>query len=88
MVERQDSETPELDGPSAERGVRASGLILAPWERAFDRILTPFEEFIHRQTTGGRVLMDATRVCGHVPRYVRTFKFNTANESIDAVTRC
>ena len=29
----------------------------APWEKAFDRILTPFEEFIHRQTTGGLVLM-------------------------------
>jgi len=29
----------------------------APWERAFDRILTPFEEFIHRQTTSGILLM-------------------------------
>lgn len=30
---------------------------LAPWERAFDRVLTPIEEFIHRQTTSGILLM-------------------------------
>jgi len=30
---------------------------LAPWERAFDRVLTPIEEFIHRQTTSGVLLM-------------------------------
>ncbi|WP_456417751.1 Na+/H+ antiporter NhaA [Thiolapillus sp.] len=30
---------------------------LAPWERAFDRVLTPLEEFIHRQTTSGILLM-------------------------------
>ncbi len=29
----------------------------APWERAFDRVLTPLEEFIHRQTTSGVLLM-------------------------------
>lgn len=33
---------------------------LAPWERAFDRVLTPLEEFIHRQTTSSILLM----VCG------------------------
>jgi NhaA family Na+:H+ antiporter len=33
------------------------GVIYAPWEQAFDRILTPFEEFIHRQTTSGLLLM-------------------------------
>lgn len=33
------------------------GLILAPWERAFEKIRTPFEEFLHRQTTGGLVLL-------------------------------
>ena len=31
----------------------------APWEKSFDRILTPFEEFIHRQTTSGLLLMGA-----------------------------
>ncbi len=34
-----------------------AGRIRAPWERTFEKILTPFEEFIHRQTTGGMVLM-------------------------------
>lgn len=28
-----------------------------PWERKLERLITPFEEFIHRQTTGGIVLM-------------------------------
>jgi len=32
-------------------------VIYAPWERAFNRVLTPFEEFIHRQTTSGLLLM-------------------------------
>ncbi len=32
-------------------------MIYAPWERAFERIITPFEEFIHRQTTSGLLLM-------------------------------
>ncbi len=30
---------------------------VAPWEKAFDRVLTPLEEFIHRQTTSGVLLM-------------------------------
>lgn len=29
----------------------------APWERAFERVLTPLEEFINRQTTSGVLLM-------------------------------
>lgn len=29
----------------------------APWEKSFDKILTSFEEFIHRQTTSGLLLM-------------------------------
>ena len=33
------------------------GVIYAPWERAFSRVLSPFEEFIHRQTTSGLLLM-------------------------------
>ena len=33
------------------------GHIYAPWERAFNLVLTPFEEFIHRQTTSGLLLM-------------------------------
>ncbi|MFQ5487959.1 MAG: Na+/H+ antiporter NhaA [Gammaproteobacteria bacterium] len=34
-----------------------NGIFHAPWERTFDRILTPFEEFVHRQTTSGLLLM-------------------------------
>ena len=30
---------------------------VAPWEKAFDLILSPLEEFIHRQTTSGILLM-------------------------------
>ncbi|VAX00296.1 Na+/H+ antiporter NhaA type [hydrothermal vent metagenome] len=29
----------------------------APWEKAFDSVLSPLEEFIHRQTTSGILLM-------------------------------
>ena len=31
--------------------------IYAPWERAFDRVATPFEHFLHSQTTTGLVLL-------------------------------
>jgi NhaA family Na+:H+ antiporter len=34
-----------------------SGIYSAPWEKSFDKLLTPFEEFIHRQTTSGLLLM-------------------------------
>ena len=30
---------------------------IAPWEKAFNRVLTPIEEFIHRQTTSGILLI-------------------------------
>lgn len=30
---------------------------IAPWENAFARVLTPLDEFIHRQTTSGVLLM-------------------------------
>ena len=33
------------------------GIHYSPWEKTFDKILTPFEEFIHRQTTSGLLLM-------------------------------
>lgn len=29
----------------------------APWERAFSKVISPFEEFIHHQTTSGILLM-------------------------------
>ncbi len=34
--------------------------IYAPWEKAFKKIATPFEHFIHAQTTTGLVLMSMT----------------------------
>jgi len=34
-----------------------AGVYNARWEKSFDKILTPFEEFIHRQTTSGLLLM-------------------------------
>ncbi len=35
----------------------AKGIYVAPWEKSFDRVLTPLEEFVHRQTTSGVLLM-------------------------------
>jgi NhaA family Na+:H+ antiporter len=34
--------------------------LYAPWEKAFERIATPFEHFLHAQTTTGLVLMMMT----------------------------
>ena len=31
-----------------------------PWEKAFDRVATPFEEFIHEETASGLILMAST----------------------------
>lgn len=39
-----------------------SSINIAPWERAFDRILTPLEDFIHRQTTSSILLMACTLI--------------------------
>ena len=36
--------------------------LYAPWEKAFNRIATPFEHFIHAQTTTGLVLMVMTLI--------------------------
>lgn len=41
------------------QGSHDEGRILMPWERVLDRVLTPFEEFIHHQTTGGILLLSA-----------------------------
>jgi len=50
----------QADGdPARPEGAAQRGVIFAPWERAFDRVLTPFEEFIHRETTSGLLLMCA-----------------------------
>ncbi len=34
-----------------------SGIFVARWENRFGKILSPFEEFLHRQTAGGLLLM-------------------------------
>ncbi|MBA1443771.1 MAG: Na+/H+ antiporter NhaA [Chromatiales bacterium] len=47
---------------------------VAPWEKAFDRVLTPLEEFIHRQTTSGVLLM----LCAIVALYVANSQWNEA----------
>lgn len=36
-----------------------SGIIYAPWERTFSRVLSPLEDFINRQTTSSFLLMGA-----------------------------
>ena len=45
----------ELDKATSQTSEK--GVFHSPWEKTFDRILTPFEEFIHRQTTSGLLLM-------------------------------
>lgn len=32
-------------------------LVLSPWEKGFNHVRTPFEEFVHRETTSGLLLM-------------------------------
>ncbi|HHS93141.1 MAG TPA: sodium:proton antiporter, partial [Campylobacterales bacterium] len=34
--------------------------IYAPWEKTFKKVITPFEHFLHAQTTTGMVLMFVT----------------------------
>jgi len=37
--------------------LKEKGVFHAPWEKSFDKVFTPLEEFIHRQTTSGLLLM-------------------------------
>jgi len=37
--------------------IEEKGIINAPWEKTFEKILTPFEVFVNRQTTSGMLLM-------------------------------
>lgn len=46
----------QLQNPSEQP---QDGVIFAPWERVFRRVLSPFEEFIHQQSTSGILLMFA-----------------------------
>lgn len=45
---------------------------VAPWEKAFDRVLTPLEDFIHRQTTSGVLLM----LCAIVALFIANSQWN------------
>lgn len=47
---------------------------IAPWEKAFERILTPFDIFIHRQTTSGVLLM----LCAVVALYLANSQWQGA----------
>lgn len=47
---------------------------VAPWEKAFDRVLTPLDEFIHRQTTSGILLM----LCAIVALFIANSPWNEA----------
>jgi len=46
-----------MSKPNHPYADQQDGIYNAPWEKNFDKILTPFEEFIHRQTTSGLLLM-------------------------------
>lgn len=38
-------------------GIEKDGVIYAPWEKVFTKVITPFEHFVHQQTTSGILLM-------------------------------
>ena len=44
----------------------------APWEKAFDKVLSPLEHFIHRQTTSGILLM----LCAIAALYLANSQWN------------
>ncbi len=52
--------------------------LTAPWERAFDRVLSPLEEFIHRQTTSGVLLM----ACALVALYIANSQWSDAYQRL------
>lgn len=45
------------DAIKAATPATEKGIFHAPWEKSINKILTPFEEFIHKQTTSGLLLM-------------------------------
>ncbi len=47
---------------------------VAPWEKAFKRVLSPLDEFIHRQTTSGVLLM----LCAIAALYLANSHWNEA----------
>jgi NhaA family Na+:H+ antiporter len=47
----------EMNEEKTANAIVKTGIFHSPWEKSFAKILTPFEEFIHRQTTSGLLLM-------------------------------
>lgn len=54
------------------------GVYVAPWERVFNRVLTPLEEFIHRQTTSGVLLM----ICAVIALIIANSQWHDAYEHL------
>ncbi len=54
---------------------------IAPWEKAFDRVLSPLEDFIHRQTTSGILLM----LCAVVAIYIANSQWSEAYHHLLAI---
>lgn len=54
---------------------------IAPWEKAFDRLLSPLEDFIHRQTTSGILLM----LCAVVAIYIANSQWSEAYHHLLAI---
>ena len=51
---------------------------VAPWEKAFDRVLNPLDEFIHRQTTSGVLLM----LCAIAALYIANSPYSTVYHQV------
>ena len=54
---------------------------IAPWEKAFDSVLTPLDDFIHRQTTSGILLM----LCAVLAIYIANSPWSEAYHHILAI---
>jgi len=55
---------------------------IAPWEKAFNKVLSPFEDFIHRQTTSGILLM----VCAVAALYIANSQWSEAYHQLLKLT--
>ena len=54
---------------------------VAPWEKAFDSVLTPLDDFIHRQTTSGILLM----LCAVLAIYIANSQWSETYHHILAI---
>ena len=54
---------------------------VAPWEKAFDSVLTPLDDFIHRQTTSGILLM----LCAVIAIYIANSQWSETYHHILAI---